>query len=339
MSEISVIIPVYNSEKYLKKCLDSLLNQTFKNFEIICVNDGSVDNSLKILEEYKLKDNRIVLINSKNEGPGSARNKALDVAKGRYIIFVDSDDWVDEKCLEIFYTNANITNADITECQPCTFFEDTSVYKYRDELRKLKKIIKHKNLYKISKDNMRPALFNCGFRVVWKKMYKRELFDDLRFKNYLFAEDSLVSLEACFKSKIFSFIPDHLYYYRLRQGSVSHDVSDTSMQIFSVYDDTVKILNKYSVYNLYFEQLQKRFLNLFSETYSRVPDSLKDEYKNKVSAIFTNKYYKKFSDHITGKKDIRQNFLRSIFSVTNVCSDDGSKFRKRIVILGRQFIL
>ena len=139
MSEISVIIPVYNSEKYLKKCLDSLLNQTFKNFEIICVNDGSVDNSLKILEEYKLKDNRIVLINSKNEGPGSARNKALDVAKGRYIIFVDSDDWVDEKCLEIFYTNANITNADITECQPCTFFEDTSVYKYRDELRKLKK--------------------------------------------------------------------------------------------------------------------------------------------------------------------------------------------------------
>ena len=94
MSEISVIIPVYNSEKYIKKCLDSLLNQTFKNFEIICVNDGSVDNSLKILEEYKLKDHRIVLINSKNEGLGSARNKALDVAKGRYIIFVDSDDWV-----------------------------------------------------------------------------------------------------------------------------------------------------------------------------------------------------------------------------------------------------
>ena len=94
-SKISVIVPVYNVEKYLKRCLNSLVNQTYTNIEIICVNDGSKDNSLNILNEYAQKDNRIVVISQENQGQGIARNKGLEIAKGDYIGFIDPDDFID----------------------------------------------------------------------------------------------------------------------------------------------------------------------------------------------------------------------------------------------------
>lgn len=95
MIEISVIIPIFNAEKTLKRCLDSILNQTFKNFEIICVNDGSQDKSIDILKEYKEKDNRIIIIQQENKGVSSARNAGIKIAKGKYITFIDSDDWIE----------------------------------------------------------------------------------------------------------------------------------------------------------------------------------------------------------------------------------------------------
>ena len=95
MTKISVIIPVYNSEKFLKKCLDSIINQTLNDIEIICIDDGSTDKSLRILNNFADKDNRITIINQKNSGPSAARNKGIENAKGEYIGFVDSDDWID----------------------------------------------------------------------------------------------------------------------------------------------------------------------------------------------------------------------------------------------------
>ena len=101
--KVSIIIPVYNVEQYLPKCLDSIINQTLKDIEIICINDGSIDNSLSILKEYASKDDRIIIIDKENEGQGIARNLGIKKAKGKYIGFVDPDDWVDiqmfEKCI------------------------------------------------------------------------------------------------------------------------------------------------------------------------------------------------------------------------------------------------
>ena len=101
MNKCSIIIPVYNVEKYLPKCLDSIVNQTYKNIEIICINDGSTDNSLKILEEYAQKDERIKIINQENQGVSVARNVGIDNATGDYILFVDSDDWIDRDTCKI----------------------------------------------------------------------------------------------------------------------------------------------------------------------------------------------------------------------------------------------
>ena len=103
MDKISIIIPVYNASKYLKKCIDSIINQTYRNIEIICINDGSVDNSLEILEKYKEKDDRIIIIDKENQGVSAARNDGIKSSTGNYITFVDSDDWLELDAIDTLY--------------------------------------------------------------------------------------------------------------------------------------------------------------------------------------------------------------------------------------------
>jgi glycosyltransferase involved in cell wall biosynthesis len=117
MTKISVIIPVYNVEKYLADCLKSIMNQTLSDIEIICVNDGSTDNSLKILKDYSVRDSRIKIINQTNKGAGAARNRGLEIAKGEYLYFIDSDDFADKKILEKLYKKITKTNSDICVCK------------------------------------------------------------------------------------------------------------------------------------------------------------------------------------------------------------------------------
>ncbi|MDR3124507.1 MAG: glycosyltransferase [Endomicrobium sp.] len=124
--KISVIIPVYNKEKYLKQCLGSVCNQTFKDIEIICVNDGSTDSSLDILKEYTNNDNRITIINQKNERAGVARNKGMEIAKGQYIAFVDSDDWIDLSYYEVLYASAESNKADLVRTSYIFEYDDYS---------------------------------------------------------------------------------------------------------------------------------------------------------------------------------------------------------------------
>ena len=113
MEKVSIIVPVYNVEKYLECCLESLINQTLKDIEIICVNDGSTDNSGKILENYAAKDNRIKVIHQVNGGQAAARNNGLNAVNGKYINFIDSDDWVDLDFIEKLYDAAERNSADI----------------------------------------------------------------------------------------------------------------------------------------------------------------------------------------------------------------------------------
>ena len=114
--QISIIIPVYNVEKYLRECLNSILNQTFQDFEIICVDDGSTDKSLEILQEYKRKDDRFVILQQRHSGAGSARNNGIRLAAGKYIQFLDSDDYFEPTLLEEMFDHAEKFDADLTVC-------------------------------------------------------------------------------------------------------------------------------------------------------------------------------------------------------------------------------
>ena len=111
--KVSVIVPVYNVEKYLRECLESLVNQTLKEIEIICINDGSDDSSLEVLNEYASKDSRFKIISQQNQGQGIARNKGIDIANGEYLQFVDPDDWVETNMLEKLYNFANKNNSNV----------------------------------------------------------------------------------------------------------------------------------------------------------------------------------------------------------------------------------
>ena len=125
--DVSIIIPVYNTEKYLKQCLESLINQkTEFKYEIICVNDGSTDNSEKILEQFSEDIQHIYI---KNSGPGAARNLAIQKAKGQYLLFVDSDDYIDKEMLEKMYNNAIENNSDIVVCDYVEEYERKKIYK------------------------------------------------------------------------------------------------------------------------------------------------------------------------------------------------------------------
>ena len=166
MPKISIIIPVYNVEKYLAECLDSLINQTLKDIEILCIDDGSKDNSLEILNEYAAKDDRIKVFAQKNSGPGAARNLGIQHAKGEYLTFVDSDDWLKENAMEVVYNCAIEKNTDML------FFSGINYYdEFYQETVFLKNVIVDKELI-----NFENSYRSClGLPVsTYGKLYKTE---------------------------------------------------------------------------------------------------------------------------------------------------------------------
>lgn len=211
--KISVIIPVYNTEKYLPLCLDSLINQTLRELEIICVNDGSKDNSLKILNKYKTKDNRIKVINIKNQGVSEARNVGLGAAKGEYITFVDSDDYLDLSAYEMLYEYAKKDNVDIIQMGIRKFKDNQDNYEmnlgFSDS-----PVISARRLLRMSLSN-----------YVWDKLYKHNVVNGkrkLRFvKNINLAEDTCFSYMALSRAKRFKKVDAKFYNYRNRNNSLS----------------------------------------------------------------------------------------------------------------------
>lgn len=212
MLKVSVIIPIYNSEKFLKKCIESVQTQTLKDIEIICVNDGSADNSLKIIKKYLEKDNRIKLINKKNEGLSAARNDGLEIAQGEYVSFVDSDDWIDKEFLEKLYLAAKKYNADIAVCG----IKRLRSYKWKYHL-------------KFDKEEFTDDV-NRKFQLcdvpekcyVWNKIYKLSELKKhkLLFEPNILYEDRCFTCEALIKFKRLVVIPDVYYNYWTNPNSI-----------------------------------------------------------------------------------------------------------------------
>ena len=210
MAKVSIIVPVYNVEKYLRKCLDSLINQTLKDIEIICVNDGSKDNSPKILEEYAKKDNRIIVINQENAGLSVARNSGIDIAKGEYIGFVDSDDWVDLDFFEKLYYSATSNDADIAVGG---IIRVTGIKK--------KKFLNFEKETLTDNANLKFELCDVPEKsYVTNKIYKTQKLKEinLKFEEGRIFEDCIFTPQALFYSGKIVTVPN-IYYYYLRRGN------------------------------------------------------------------------------------------------------------------------
>lgn len=213
MISLSIIVPIYNVEKYLKKCIKSILSQTYTNFELILVDDGSLDNCGAICDDYSKVDSRIQVIHKKNGGLSSARNAGLKIAVGEYVAFVDSDDWIEKNMYEKLFTEAKKNNGDIVQCKFLrTYKEDKKV-----------NIDKSNNIHIISNLEALNNLYNERYIetvVIWNKIYKRTLFDNITFPEGKIHEDEFTTHKLLYKANKVILIDEKLYYYRQTPNSI-----------------------------------------------------------------------------------------------------------------------
>ncbi|NTJ52570.1 glycosyltransferase [Enterococcus faecium] len=211
MCEISIIVPVYKVEPYLRKCVDSILAQTFTDFEVILVDDGSPDNSGKICDEYASKDSRVRVIHKKNGGLSSARNAGIDVARGKYLGFVDSDDYIEKDMYELLYDNIVKEQADLSICGIYDVYEGKKPVN-KPTIKKTVTategllLILHGNIISVHAVN---------------KLYKRELFSTLRYPEGKYHEDSFVIVDLLDRCKKIAIDSKQKYYYYHRLDSIN----------------------------------------------------------------------------------------------------------------------
>ena len=201
-AKVTIIVPFYNVEKYLRKCLDSLINQTYKNLEIIVVDDGSTDNSVKICDEFANRDNRITVIRQKNGGISIARNAGLDKMTGSFVTFVDSDDYLEINAVEKFLKISITEGADIVCSETIIIFKDRIIHNSNKENEKYStELIKEKIL-----------LDKLGNHAA-TKFYKAELWKNIRFPEKLVYEDFYIMPSVCVNAKKIVYKCEPLYYY------------------------------------------------------------------------------------------------------------------------------
>ena len=203
---ISIIVPVYNVEPYLEQCLDSIIHQTYRDIEIIVVNDGSTDRSGEICRAYAGRDPRIVLFETENRGLSAARNLGIDNAHGEWIMFVDSDDWVEPEFCEAPLRAAQENDADLVIFDSVLFRGGTCINKKRIEINGF-----------VSAE----AAVEYGYPAVWNKLFKRLFFADICFPEGRRYEDLLTTYHLIYKAKRIIALECPLYYYRIRDGSIT----------------------------------------------------------------------------------------------------------------------
>lgn len=240
MPKISVLIPVYNVEKYLRECLESLVNQTFKDIEFICINDGSTDSSLKILEEYAQKDSRIKIINKENSGYGASMNMGLDAASGEYIGIVESDDFVSSNMFEDLYNLAEKNNADIVKSDYYTYLTSKNQYK------KAGRIIKFK-CNKVINSKMQPKLLRMQ-AFIWSAIYKSEFLkkNNIRFletKGASYQDTSFAFKTMALAERVY-LTPKAYLNYRIDNENSSINSGEKVFAICEEYREITDFLNK-----------------------------------------------------------------------------------------------
>lgn len=214
MPEISVIIPVYNVEQYLKKCVDSVLEQSFKNIEVILVDDGSPDKCPEICDCYAKQDDRVIVVHKENGGLSSARNAGLKIARGRYIYFVDSDDWIVGNALEILLTIMQNTKSDVVIASYDLFFDETKTIeelpiKIKDEVISGRDVV----------DKLTGGQ-GASYVIACNKLYKRELFQTISFREGYIHEDCIIAHRIFGQCNSVACTSQAVYFYRRRTNSI-----------------------------------------------------------------------------------------------------------------------
>lgn len=329
MVKVSIIVPVYNVENYLRECLDSLVNQTLQDIEIICINDGSTDNSLAILQEYSAKDSRIQVISKNNEGQGVARNNGIDIASGEYIAFVDSDDYCEINMYEKLYNTAKEFDADLVECCYKKFNDIDGLITQGIPLTG----IPYDKLFSWSSLKEKSPIF-VNTPVPWNKLVKVSFLreNQIYFAKSKYAEDFYFSIRARLLANKIIHIEDELYIYRIRpmstMGLLSTINHKNQPQILA---ETKQFLINKGFYAELETQFEINSLSQLAKSYICTPDEYKNEFEENVKNLLGNRMLKML------KRKMRFRFLRKIFIVGNE-TQDGKRY-KVLKIFGYGFRL
>ena len=236
--KISVIVPVYNVEQYLERCVDSIINQTYTNLEIILVNDGSTDNSGKLCDELAKKDKRIRVIHKENGGLSDARNRGIDEAESDLVGFIDSDDYIDRDMYEILLKNLNNTDADLSMCALYDVYNNTPEAQ-----------VTNKETWELSSEQAIKMVMEAKILSVTavNKLYRKSLFSDLKFEVGKIAEDAFIMIKLLDKCEKIVATNEKKYYYVHRENSITTQKFSTKfLNVIEAYEQNSNIiLEKY----------------------------------------------------------------------------------------------
>lgn len=267
MPKISIIVPVYNVERFLARCLDSVLRQTYRDFEIICVNDGSTDNSLGILELYQKKDKRLYILNQENQGSSVARNNGLKLASGEFVYFLDSDDAIHPQCMEVVLGIAEKYSAELV----CFQYENCVLRNVDDNKFFEKKIACTEADFTISSAPLRFMFIKNEKRIhynVWTKFYRKSLLKDINFIEGVQFEDYPHTLEVLAKHPKTIVIREVLYLYTINPNSITNQ----RCNLKQIEDHHASVAY---VYNIYSKNGDKKDIELLKDKF--IPDILKQQ--------------------------------------------------------------
>lgn len=289
--KISVIIPIYNVEKYLPKCINSVLNQTYSNLEIILVNDGSTDSCKQICEEYKKLDNRIKIINKKNGGLSDARNYGIEASTGNYIAFLDSDDWIDKELYMTLYKIIKRYDADISVCN----FKKS----YLNGDNKTHNSGKIKCYSNIEALNELYGKNSVQMIVAWNKLYKRSTIKELRFPVGRIHEDEYLTPIIIYNANKLVYIDNQLIYYRQTPNSIMNSKFNIKrLDYLYVLENRIEFFKENMLDQLYEKSIETYILKII-DFYFKVKYS---DIKNKKNI---NKILIEKLDSIDNQWDVR----------------------------------
>ncbi len=281
--KVSVIIPVYNSEKYLKQCLDSVVNQTLKDIEIIVINDGSTDNSLQIIQEYVSKYQNIKLINKQNEGCYKARNIGLETAVGEYIAFLDSDDYIKYDIYEKLYLQAKQTDADIVS---------SDYYILQGKKLNLVSFSSSAKMLKKANNELLNAENILLDAVIWNRIFKKQMLveKNIKFHSDIYmADDAFFHIVTMLNAQKIVYIPDILYIYRVsRKGSITFSYNEKNFDCIKVAEKIMDYAVKNNMEH-FMPQIVAFVLRLIILGYLRISRLYKKEYFEQM-CNFVNNY-------------------------------------------------
>lgn len=275
MKKISVVIPVYNVEKYISECLDSVINQTYKNLQIILVDDGSTDFSGKICDVYAEKDNRITVVHQKNAGAGAAKNTGLELIEGDYFSIIDSDDYIELDMYEKMVNSLEKYNADIVQC----LFRNVFVNDSFDRKYKIKG-----NYPKVltSKRFLKEYLYDWKYAIFANKVFKSSLLKEIRFPVGRKIDDEFFTYKLVCNAKKVVNIDNILYNYRMRKTSVMNE-NDTDRLI---YDRIDCFIERYNYVSDIYPSLKKKYNLKLYDDLLYFKDSAKDN--GKILSLINN---------------------------------------------------